>query len=250
MICKFFIFRKEKLKKMNNQVISFIPSNGIGEIYLDVSNMYWYYYEYSLFNIGKEIPFMKFLIDLPSLCMRYYTRLNGIPIGMPQVIKKIGHESAKLIKSFIKIKHVSEDMFYTGDIVTIDYCMEVSRQFLNNEPFDFFIAAKSEIRDTLQEIDRELLNFLQIFEKLFRLFYSLLPKTSKLRENLYNTEKMFKEDLMKQFAKFIIKDTEYSSELYTELKGVFLQRMYLIKICFHIKKKFFFALNIFLRNFC
>ena len=28
---------------MNNQV--FITSNGIGEIYLDLSDMHWYYYE-------------------------------------------------------------------------------------------------------------------------------------------------------------------------------------------------------------
>ena len=94
-------------------------------------------------------------------------------------------------------------MFCTGDIVTVDYCMEVYTQFLNNEPFDFFIAATREIRDTLDKIDRELFNFQRHLEQLFRLFYSLLPKKSKFRKRLYETEQMFKEDLIKQFAKFV-----------------------------------------------
>ena len=124
---------------MNNQV--FIPSHGIGEMYLDVSDMFWCYYESSTFNIDKEIPFMKLLLDMSSLRMRYYTHLNGSAVGMPQVILDIGHLSAKIVCSFIKIKDLSEDMFCTGNIVTVDYCMEVYTQFLNNEPFDFFYSS-------------------------------------------------------------------------------------------------------------
>ena len=186
---------------MNNQV--FIPSHGIGEMYLDVSDMFWYYYESTIFNIDKEIPFMKLLLDMSSLRMRCYRHLNGSVVGMPQVVLDIGHLSAKIVRSFIKIKDLSEDMFCTGDIVTVDYCMEVYTQFLNNEPFDFFIAATREIRDTLDKIDRELFNFQRHLERLFRLFYSLLPKKSKFRKRLYETEQMFKEDLIKQFAKFV-----------------------------------------------
>ena len=91
--------------------------------------------------------------------MRYYTRLNGSVVGMPQVILDFEHLSAKIVLSFIKIKDLSEDMFCTGDIVTVDYCMEVYTQFLNNELFDFFIATTREIRDTLYKFDRELFNF-------------------------------------------------------------------------------------------
>ena len=76
---------------------------------------------------------------------------------MPQVILDIGHVSAKIVRSFIKIKDLSEDMSSTDDIVTFDYCMEVYTQFLNNDPFDFFIDATTEIRDTLDKIGRELL---------------------------------------------------------------------------------------------
>ena len=50
---------------MNNQV--FIPSNGIGELYLDVFDMHWYHYESSYFNIDKEIQFMKLLLDMAGL---------------------------------------------------------------------------------------------------------------------------------------------------------------------------------------
>ena len=66
---------------MNNQV--FIPSNGIGELCLDVFDMHWYYYESTLFNIDKEIPFMKLLLDMASLRMRYYHRLNGNRLLVP-----------------------------------------------------------------------------------------------------------------------------------------------------------------------
>ena len=70
-------------------------------------------------------------------------------------------------------------------------------------PLIFFIAATREIRDTLDKIDREIFNFQQHLEQLFRLFYSLLPKKTKFRKRLYETEQMFKEDLIKQFAKFL-----------------------------------------------
>ena len=178
---------------MNNQ--AFIPSNGIGEIYLDLTAMYWYYYESSTFNIDKEIPLLKLLLDMASLRVRYYLNINRSQIGAPQIILNIGKHSAKLIRSFIRIKDLSEDMFSTGHIVTVDYCMEVYKQFINREPFDFFIAATWGIRETLNKIHQELKTFLNKSEQLFRLFYSLLPKSSKLREKLNDTEEMFKEDL-------------------------------------------------------
>ena len=87
----------KKFKKMNNQV--FIPSNGIGEMYLDVSDMFQYYYESNFFNLDKEIPFMKLLLDMSGLPIRY-TRLNGSAVGMPQeAIVDIGHASAKIVCS-------------------------------------------------------------------------------------------------------------------------------------------------------
>ena len=35
----------------------------------------------------------------------------------------------RIIKTFIKIKNLSDDFFCTRDIQTIDYCLEIYRQF-------------------------------------------------------------------------------------------------------------------------
>ena len=111
--------------------------------------------------------------------------------------------------------------------------MEIYRQFLNRETFDFFIVGIWEIREALHKIHQEL----KIFEKkkselLFRLFYNLLPKNSKLRENLDDTEEMFKKDSKKQFAKFIITDALYSSGIFTNIEGVFFRNKTLLKFFF------------------
>ena len=219
MTCKFFILGI-KDKDMNNRV--FIPSNGIGEIYLDLSDMCWYSYESSTINIDKEIPFLKLLLDMASLRMRYYINITlDERIGIPQIILDIGRHSAKLIRSLIRIKNLSKDMFCTGDIVIVDNCMGIYRQFLNREPFDFFIVGIWEIREALDKIHQELKIFQENSEQLFRLFYNLLPKNSKFWENLDDTEEMFNGDLKKQFAKFIITDGLYSSGIFTNIEGVF-----------------------------
>ena len=129
---------------MNNQV--FIPSHGIGELYLDVGNMHWYMHNSSLFNFQKEIPFFKLILDMASLRMRYYLRLNGNCLFVPQTLLDIGRISTYLFKSFITIKSLTEDLFCTGDIETLDYCMEVCRHFVSHEPLDFFIRDQSKIR--------------------------------------------------------------------------------------------------------
>ena len=126
----------------------FIPSNGVGELYLGVSDMHQYLRASSCFNIDKEIPFLKLLLDIASLRMRYYTQLNGNRL---LAIRNLGYTSAMLTKSFIKITNLSKDVFCTGDIETLDYCMEVysfaSLQFLNKEPLDFFISGCWESRE-------------------------------------------------------------------------------------------------------
>ena len=94
---------------MNNQV--FIPSNGIGELYLDVFDMHWYMHYSSVFNIQKEIPFMKLLLDMASLRIRSYPHLNGNHLPVLQAIIDIGHTSAILVRTFITIQSLSEDLF-------------------------------------------------------------------------------------------------------------------------------------------
>ena len=130
-----------------------------------------------------------------------------------------------LVKTFIKIKALSEDFSCTGDIETVDYCMVVHRQFLNNNPLDFSISGRWEIELALQNIKSELFRFSKSLERLFTLFYSLFPKKSKFRKNLHDTEQLFKKDLIKQFKKFIITYGKYSSGIFGKIKGIFLERM-------------------------
>ena len=153
----------------------------------------------------KKYLFLNFLLDMARIRMRYYRNITlNEQISIPQLVLDIGKHSAKLICSFIRIKNLNENIFCTGDIVTVDYCMEVYQQFINKEPFDFFIADALAIREALQEIQQELKIFQENLEQFFRLFDCLLPKNSKLRENLDNTKKIFKEDFKKQFAYLIL----------------------------------------------
>ena len=62
---------------MNN--LPFIPSHGLGEIYLELRNMHWYMYNSSFHDSKKEIPFFKLLLHMKSLCMRYYMRISLRP---------------------------------------------------------------------------------------------------------------------------------------------------------------------------
>ena len=115
----------------------------------------------------------------------------------------------------------------------------VYAQLLNNEPFYFFIATTREIRDTLDKIDRELFNFQRHLERLFRLFYSLLPKKSKLSKRLYETEQMFLEDLTKQFAKFVKTNGKYSLGIYTNIWKECIDNFFLYIKFFLVWKYFF-----------
>ena len=76
---------------------------------------------------------------MASLRMRYHLQLNGNCFFVPQTLLDIGRISTYLFKSFITIKSLTEDLFCTGDIETLDYCMEVYRQFVSRESLDCFI---------------------------------------------------------------------------------------------------------------
>ena len=135
---------------------------------------------------------------------------------MPQLILDVGKRSTYLIQSFIKIKSLCKDLFCIGDIETLDYSMEVYRQFINREPLDFFISDNWEL--------------------------VLFPTKSKFRENLIITEQLFIKDLKYQFKKIIRKNGKYSLGIYGK-KGLFLERAkyaYIFDgdIFFKIEKKF------------
>ena len=75
-----------------------------------------------------------------------------------------------LTKSFIKIKSLSENFFCTGDIETLNYCMKVYDQFLNNEPLDFFVSGYWEIKLACPDMKSELDKFIDELEKIFEHF--------------------------------------------------------------------------------
>ena len=187
--------------------------------------MHWYLHESSCCNIDKEIPFLKLLLDMASLRMRYYSQLNGNRLLLPQAILNLGYNSAMLTKSFIKIKSLSEDFFCTGNIQTLNYCMKVYSQFLNNEPLDFLISGHWEIELACQNMKHELDKFIDELEKIFQTLFSLIPKKSKFKKNLNKTKLLFKQDLIKQFTKFIFQHGKYSSGIYGKLEGIFLEKM-------------------------
>ena len=117
--------------------------------------------------------------------------------------------------------------------------MKVYSQFLNNEPLDFFVSGYWEIELACWDMKSELDKFIDELEKIFQTLFSLIPKNSKFRKNLNKTKLLFKQDLIKQFTKFIFKDGKYSSGIYGMIEGIFLERM---------QYKYFFE-RIFERNF-
>ena len=159
----FYLFLGNKKLKMTNR---FIPSNGVGELYLDVSDMHWYLYESSCYNIDKKIPFMKLLLDMASLQMRYYLQSNGNWLLLPQAILNFGYTSPMLTKSFIKIKSLNEDLFVHTTFKLLTIVWKFS-QFLNIESLDFFISGHWEIELAFQNMKRELDKFTDELEKIF-----------------------------------------------------------------------------------
>ena len=201
----------------------FIPSEAISEIRLDVRDLYWYMLNSSYFNIENEIPFFKLLVDMVSLRMRYFQRINANRVFLLQIIIDLGHVTTCFILGSNKLKELSKDLLAMGDIETLDYCLEVYRQHLNHKKLDSFIAIKWELRETLQTIERVLFNLELNLNKIFTIMYSLFPKNSNFRKDLWKTEELFKNDLITQLKKFIRKDGNYSSRIYGE-KGLFLER--------------------------
>ena len=59
------------------------------------------------------------------------------------------------MKNFKRIQNLTDDLFCTGEIQTIDYCLEVYRQYIENEDFDPFLYNALEINLTLRSLKPE-----------------------------------------------------------------------------------------------
>ena len=101
MNCKYFYLLLGKKIKMNNQV--FIPSHGIGELYLEVTCTDICTIQVCLI-FKKKSPFFKLILDMASLRMRYYLRLNGNCLFVPQTLIDIECISTYLLKVLLPLK--------------------------------------------------------------------------------------------------------------------------------------------------
>ena len=77
----------------------------------------------------KVRPFLKFLHELIGVRARYWTNQRRLRRNknLPQIITDIIKMSTKIIKNFKRIQNLTDDLFCTGEIQTIDYCLEVYR---------------------------------------------------------------------------------------------------------------------------
>ena len=68
---------------------------------------------------------------------------------MPRKIVKVIKTTSELIEGFNRIRGLADDLFCTGDIQTIDYDLEVYKQYVRNEDVDPFFYNSFEINLTL-----------------------------------------------------------------------------------------------------
>ena len=139
---------------MSNQAF-YIPSGGVGETEYDKEENKWYNERY--FDLTREIS----------------KQGNGIA------------------KSCVLIEDYTEALFCTGEIHTIRYCLDVYRQYLNNEPFDYPIFLSSEIKETLPKLHTELV----IFKKKITKFCKQIKKLTPKKFNSYKLQRVFIKDL-------------------------------------------------------
>ena len=84
-----------------------------------------------------------------------------------------------------------DDLFCTGEIQSIDYCLEVYRQYIENKDFDPFPYNALEINLTLRSLKHELEDFYENFEKLFIQLFKLLKYNGVFINDFYKLEKTF-----------------------------------------------------------
>ena len=113
---------------------------------------------------------------MASLRMRYYLRINNNRSFPPQTLLDLGRVSTYLLKSFIKIRILSQDLFCTGDIETLGFCMERYRRYINKEPLAHNIFMNWDIPSTFKKVEDELFNFSFYLQALFSIILSIISK--------------------------------------------------------------------------
>ena len=173
------------------------------------------------------IPLLKVLYELIGVTKKEDQRRRlRRSENLPQIITGVTNVSTKIIKNFKRIQNLTDDLICTGEIPIIDYCLEVYRQYIENEDFDPFLYNALEINLTLRSLKPELEDFNENLEKLFIQLFKLLKYNGIFINDLYKLEKTFFKDLKNQFAKLIILDGKYSSGHFTKIENIFFERIY------------------------
>ena len=140
---------------------------------------------------------LKFLYELIGVRGRYRTNQAKLrrSKSLLQITTDVIKISTKITKNFKRIQNLTDDLFCTGEIQTNDYCLEVYRQYIENEDFGPFLYNALEINLTLRSLKPELEDFNENLEKLFIQLFKLLKYNGVFINDLYKLEKTFFKDL-------------------------------------------------------
>ena len=132
------------------------------------------------YNFRKKIPFFKLLLDMGSLIMRCYIRLDARETDAYNIIllNDFKEKTTHLMKSYKKFESLSEDLFANNDIETYNRCMKVFDQYVRNEKKNFPYYCE-EINFTLINLKDELNKFLYYLEDLLTTFFFITKKLQK-----------------------------------------------------------------------
>ena len=145
------------------------------------------------------IPFLKFLCELIGVRAKYQTNQRRLRRNenLPQIITDAIKISTKIIKNFTRIQNLMDDLFRAGEIQTIDYCLEVYRQYIEIKDFDPFLYNALEINLTLTSLKPELEGFYENLEKLFIQLFKFLKYNDIFINDPCTLEKIFFKDFKK-----------------------------------------------------
>ena len=189
----------------------FIPSRGIGEVYIDVFDMGWRMLSSSFSNFRKNIPFFKLLLDMGSLMMRCYIRLNQRETDAYNIIllENFKEKTTYLMRSYKKIESLSGKLIVTGDIEAYNHYMKVFDQYVQNGKRNFHDCG--EMNFTSVNLKDELNKFSFYLDDLLTTLFFFLPKKFRknifavddYQENMNKIKPQFKIQIMKELGSVI-----------------------------------------------
>ena len=116
------------------------------------------------------MPLMKLFTDLVDAISKYHrnqTRIRSYE-NYPPLAVDIWKTASKLPCSFKKVKELTDELLCIGDIQTIDYCLEIYRQYRSGVQFDYFLWNGWEIKRNLSSLYLEMIKFKRNIMKFYK----------------------------------------------------------------------------------